>query len=1022
VNVEGQLPTATQLAGEMKVGWNLGNTLEAICGETAWGNPVATQSLINSVKAAGFNTIRIPVSWDCHSTSNVIDAAWLARVKTVVDYCMTADLYVIINIHWDNGWLENNVTTSAQASVNAKQQAYWTQIANYFKTYDERVLFASANEPNVEDATGMSVLLSYHQTFINAVRATGGNNSSRTLVIQGPSTDIAKTNTLMNTMPTDQIANRLMVEIHYYTPWNFCGLTTDEWWGSQFFYWGNGNHSTIEPSRNATWGEESELDGYFTQMKTKFVDEGIPVILGEYGAIKRTNPADMTKHVASRQYYNKYVTGSAIAKGMIPCYWDNGASDFALFNRTTGAVIDQGVLDAIMEGAGGNPEQNYTLSTNVTGSGTISRNPTGTTYPGGTSVTLTANAAAGYDFLSWSGDLNSTSNPATIVMSSNKTVTANFVPEGTGGTGTILREYWSGVSGTAVSDLTSNANYPNNPTGSEQITSLEGPTNTADTYGTRIRGYIHPPVTGSYTFWLAGDDYSNLYLSTSDNPANATRIAYIEGWTNSREWNKYTSQKSAATNLTAGQKYYIEVLHKEAYGGDNIAVAWQGPGITQTVIAGSYLSPYSGTGNIAVTGVSVTPTSSSMAVNGTSQLTATVAPANATNKSVTWTSGNTSVATVSTAGLVTGRAAGSSVITVRTADGGFTATSTITVTSSNVPVTGVSVTPTSASIAVDGTRQLTATVAPANATNKSVTWTSGNTSVATVSTAGLVTGRATGSSVITVRTADGGFTATSTITVTTTTVPVTGVSVTPASASIVSGNTQQLTATVLPSNATNKSVTWTSSNTGAATVSTSGLVTGVSAGSSVITVRTADGGYTATSTITVTGGGSGCTNPVNITIPFVKEGPGEFCWFTSTTIDYINSWALTELTINGVDYTNKWSNSLPAAQNGGWTIHYRGNYQWSHFEAPKAKEATNTREDNGLLLYPNPFSESVNLIISDPEEIISIMIFDQLGRKVETINQISPSLTIGQDFDPGIYIIQVESKGHYESYRIIKSK
>jgi hypothetical protein len=159
-------------------------------------------------------------------------------------------------------------------------------------------------------------------------------------------------------------------------------------------------------------------------------------------------------------------------------------------------------------------------------------------------------------------------------------------------TGSILREYWTGINGTAINNLTSNANYPNNPSGSGQITSLEGPTNWADNYGTRIRGYIHPTASGSYTFWVAGDDNTDLYLSTSDNPANTSRIAYVSGWTNSREWNKYSTQQSATVNLVAGQKYYIEVLHKEGSGGDNVAVAWQGPGISQQVIAGSYLSPF----------------------------------------------------------------------------------------------------------------------------------------------------------------------------------------------------------------------------------------------------------------------------------------------------------------------------------------------------------------------------------------------------------------------------------------------
>lgn len=159
-------------------------------------------------------------------------------------------------------------------------------------------------------------------------------------------------------------------------------------------------------------------------------------------------------------------------------------------------------------------------------------------------------------------------------------------------TGSILREYWTGISGTSVSNLTSNANYPNSPSGSGQLTSLEGPTNWADNYGTRIRGYIHPQTSGNYTFWIAGDDNADLFLSSNDNPANSTKIASVSGWTNSREWNKYTSQQSAAISLTAGQRYYIEVLHKEGSGGDNIAVAWQGPGITQQVIGGSYLSPF----------------------------------------------------------------------------------------------------------------------------------------------------------------------------------------------------------------------------------------------------------------------------------------------------------------------------------------------------------------------------------------------------------------------------------------------
>jgi len=158
-------------------------------------------------------------------------------------------------------------------------------------------------------------------------------------------------------------------------------------------------------------------------------------------------------------------------------------------------------------------------------------------------------------------------------------------------TGSILREYWTGISGWAVSDLTSSPDFPDNPSGSNLPTSFEAPTNWADNYGTRIRGHLHPPTTGSYTFWIASDDSSELWLSTSENPANKTKIAYAPSWTSPREWTKYASQQSSAKSLVAGQKYYIEALMKEGGGGDNLAAAWQGPGITRAVIDGQYLSP-----------------------------------------------------------------------------------------------------------------------------------------------------------------------------------------------------------------------------------------------------------------------------------------------------------------------------------------------------------------------------------------------------------------------------------------------
>jgi len=347
----GMSSTAVQLAAKIKVGLNIGNTLEATGGETGWGNPMITNDLIKAIKQNGFNAIRLPCDWDqyANQTTFIIKSSWLARVKQVVQYCVDNDMYVIVNIHWDGGWLENNCTADKQVAVNLKQKSYWEQIALTLRNFDEHVLFASANEPNVSTAAQMTVLMSYHQTFINAVRSTGGKNAYRNLIVQGPSTDIATTNKLMTGMPTDNIANKLIAEVHYYTPWNFCGMTEDASWGNMFYYWGANYHSTTDTSRNATWGEETDLNNFFLLMKNQFVNKGIPVVLGEFGAMRRDNlTGDALKlHLASRAYFFKYVTKQAIANGLLPFFWDTGG----LINRSTYAVADQQALDGLIQGA-----------------------------------------------------------------------------------------------------------------------------------------------------------------------------------------------------------------------------------------------------------------------------------------------------------------------------------------------------------------------------------------------------------------------------------------------------------------------------------------------------------------------------------------------------------------------------------------------------------------------------------------------------------------------------------------------
>lgn len=354
----GMSSNAVQLAAKMKLGWNIGNTLESP-GETGWGNPLITEDYVKFVKSQGFNAIRLPCAWNWGHLSNPakaeIDANWLNRVKEVVGYCVKNDMYVLLNIHWDGGWLENNCIPEKKDAVNAKQKAYWEQIATSMRDFDEHLIFASANEPAVANTAQLDVLLSYHQTFIDAVRSTGGKNAYRTLVVQGPSTDFDKTLRMMTKMPEDKVKNRLMLEVHSYTPYQFALMEKDEKWGNQFYYWGRSYHSSFDTAHNATWGEESEINRISKAMKARFVDKGIPVIIGEFGVIRRSSLTGNTlsRHLNARAYYLKYFVKQTISNGLIPFYWDEGGlgnNSFGIFNRHTNTVFDKQALDSLMLG------------------------------------------------------------------------------------------------------------------------------------------------------------------------------------------------------------------------------------------------------------------------------------------------------------------------------------------------------------------------------------------------------------------------------------------------------------------------------------------------------------------------------------------------------------------------------------------------------------------------------------------------------------------------------------------------
>jgi aryl-phospho-beta-D-glucosidase BglC (GH1 family) len=163
------MSTAMQLADKFTLGWNIGNTLEATGGETSWGNPLITESYVKFIKQSGFTAVRLPCAWDMHVDNKAtahIDQNWMNRVKEVVVIVSINGLYVMLNIHWDGGWLENNITKAKQDSVSAKQKAFWEQIATAMRDYDEHLMFASANEPNADDAEKTGILLQYHQRLL----------------------------------------------------------------------------------------------------------------------------------------------------------------------------------------------------------------------------------------------------------------------------------------------------------------------------------------------------------------------------------------------------------------------------------------------------------------------------------------------------------------------------------------------------------------------------------------------------------------------------------------------------------------------------------------------------------------------------------------------------------------------------------------------------------------------------------------------------------------------------------------
>ena len=329
-------------------GMNVGNELEL-----NWGPPNA--ALFYSAAFAGFNAVRIPCAWDmAGATTNIsggvtnypINPAFMAQVKQTVDAAIAAGMYVMINDHWDDGWLQSNIGTTVDPIINAKVKAYWTQIATTFAGYDNHLLFAACNEPNVNNPTEMVTLMFYYQTFVNAVRAVDGNNTNRWLVLQG-----GGDTTWLNSLPTDTVSNRLMVEYHNYTPFQFTQLQGDASWGAMQYYWGPAYHYSGDPSHDCGTPEEGAIDSGFQQLVDQYVSKGIPVMIGEFQAagksVLSTNATEAAWNSVSCYYWNKYLVDSAHAHGMSPFYWSTGGSPL---DYGTGAVIDTNAVRVLTGG------------------------------------------------------------------------------------------------------------------------------------------------------------------------------------------------------------------------------------------------------------------------------------------------------------------------------------------------------------------------------------------------------------------------------------------------------------------------------------------------------------------------------------------------------------------------------------------------------------------------------------------------------------------------------------------------
>ena len=359
---------ATRLMGN---GINLGNTLEAcdnnvgiktnapLSYETYWGQPKTTQAMIDGMKAAGFDTIRIPVAWMTNAThlyegDYTIDADYMDRVEEVVRYARKAGMYVIINDHWDGGWYGMFGSESAETRALAMEayKGMWQQIAERFRDYSDYLIFESANEElggrfdensplycsdsvvtYLTDDERYALTNEINQTFVDVVRATGGNNATRFLLIAGYGTNIDQTCDDRFQMPKDTVDSKLMVSVHYYDPWSYCGAS-----------------SAASATKWGTVSDYEYMDQQLAKM-TKFTEAGYGVVIGEYGALPCSDGLKdntLAYHTAFLDACTKY--------DLTNCLWDCSG----LYKRVSQTFADDDILAMYQEKRQANEEgQDY---------------------------------------------------------------------------------------------------------------------------------------------------------------------------------------------------------------------------------------------------------------------------------------------------------------------------------------------------------------------------------------------------------------------------------------------------------------------------------------------------------------------------------------------------------------------------------------------------------------------------------------------------------------------------------------